>query len=325
MAKRSATRSRTSTDRTPLDGVNPRRPCPCGSGKRYKACHGTAGGAEDAIVPRPFHGLAAECDLVALREFVPSATAPLPLAAAPTPDGRDVTLATVLPMAAAAIVRADGSILIGLQVQTRSGDLSRDLGRAVRWAQQSAPGDVLPVVDTSTAGGDEVRLQDLMILDAPLDVTLHRDFGWWIPGDEPPTEEVVQSQQRANALVMPTEPVTGDGVHAAYWMDAGDKAHIRWVRPEPEERLLAALARLSARDELGLGEGSRYAGSFRAHGLLVPVWDLDKERHAREWVPGAEAFAPRLTDALASLDASPLTGTERRARDGLRGRQVTLR
>lgn len=325
MAKRSATRSRTSTDRTSRDGVNPRRPCPCGSGKRYKACHGTAGGAEDVIVPRPFHGLAAECDLVALREFVPSATAPLPLVASPTPDGRDVTLATVLPMAAAAIVRADGAILIGLQVQTRSGDLSRDLGRAVRWAQQAAPGDVLPVVDTSTAGGDEVRLQDLMILDALLDVTLHRDFGWWIPGDEPPAEEVVQSQQRANALIMPTEPVTGEGVHAAYWMDAGDKAHIRWVRPEPEEQLLAALARLSARDELGLGEGSRYAGSFRAHGLLVPVWDLDKERHAREWVPGAEAFAPRLADALASLEAGPLTDAERRARDGLRGRQVTLR
>ena len=321
MAKRSATR----TPRTPVDGGNLRRPCPCGSGKRYKACHGAAGGAEDIIVPRPFDGLAAECDLVALREFVHSATAPLPLAASSMPDGRDVTLATVLPMAAAGMVRADGSILVGLQVQTRSGDLSRDLGRAVRWAQQASPGDVLPVVDASTAGGQEVRLQDLMMVDASLDITLHRDFGWWIPDDEPAAEEVAQSQQRANAAIMPTEPVTGEGVHAAYWVDAGDKAHIRWVRSEPEEQLLAALARLSARDELGLGEGSRYAGSFRAHGMLVPVWDLDKERHAREWVPGAEAFAPRLTDALASLEASPLTGTERRARDGLRGRQVTLR
>lgn len=317
MAKRSATRA-------PVDGGNPRRPCPCGSGKRYKACHGTAGGAEDVIVPRPFDGLVAECDLVALREFVPSATAPLPLAVS-APDGRDVTLATVLPMAAAAMVRADGSILVGLQVQTRSGDLSRDLGRAVRWAQQASPGEVLPVVDASTAGGEEVRLQDLMIADAPLDVTLHRDFGWWIPDDEPVAEEVAQSLQRANAVIMPTEPVAGAGVHAAYWVDVGDKAHIRWVRPEPEEQLLAALARFSARDELGLGEGSRYAGSFRAHGMLVPVWDLDKERHAREWVPGAEAFASRLTDAIPSLDTSPLTDAERRARDGLRGRQVTLR
>ena len=325
MAKRSTTTSRTSTDRTLVGGGSPRQPCPCGSGKRYKACHGTAGGAEDIIVTRPFHGLAAECDLVALREFVPSATAPLPLAASSAPDGRDITLATVLPMAAAGMVRADGSILVGLQVQTRSGDLSRDLGRAVRWAQQTKPGEVLPVVDASTAGGEEVRLQDLVIADALLDITLHRDFGWWIPDDELPAVVVAQSQQRANAVIMPTEPVTGEGVHAAYWMDAGDKAHIRWVRPEPEEQLLAALARLSARDELGLGEGSRYAGSFRAHGMLVPVWDLDKKRHTREWVPGAEAFASRLTDALASLDTSPLTDTERRARNGLRGRQVTLR
>ncbi len=54
--------------------VGPRQPCPCGSGKRYKACHGSAGGA---YVARPFAGLAAERDLVALREFVSSATAPL--------------------------------------------------------------------------------------------------------------------------------------------------------------------------------------------------------------------------------------------------------
>ncbi len=315
---------RSAITRAPVHGVNPRQPCPCGTGKRYKACHGAAGGAEDIIVLRPFHGLAAECDLVALREFVSSATAPLPLAASSwMPNGRDITLATVLPMAAAGMVRTDGSIFVGLQAQARSGDLSWDLGRAVRWAQQAAPGEVLPVADA--AGGEEVRLQDLMPADATLDVTLHRDFAWWIPTGESPAEEVAQSQQRANAAIRPTEPVPGEGVHAAYWMDAGDKAHLRWVRPEPEEQLLAALARLSVRDELSLGEGSRYAGSFRAHGMLVPVWDLDKERHAREWVPGAEAFAHRLTDALASLDSSPLAGTERRALDGLRGRQVTLR
>lgn len=302
--------------------MNPRRPCPCGSGKRYKACHGAGGGAEDVIVPRPFEGLAAECQLVALREFVPSATAPLPLA---EPDGNGVTLATVLPMAAAALVRVDGSALVGLQVQTRSGDLSRDLARAVRWAQQAEPGDVLAVVDSGTADGAGVGLQDLLVTDAALDVTMHPDFSWWVPGDEPASGEAALSLERANAAIMPTEPVTGDGIVAAYWTDAGDKAHIRWVRPEPEEQLLAAMARLSARDELDLGEGSRYAGSFRAHGVLVPVWDLDRERHVREWVPGTEAFGSRLTTALGSLDDEPLTAAERRARDGLRGRQVTLR
>ena len=48
---------------------------------------------------RPFEGLAAECDLVALREFVPSATATAPI----TVDGRTITLATVLPGAVAAL------------------------------------------------------------------------------------------------------------------------------------------------------------------------------------------------------------------------------
>ncbi len=314
MSKRSTVKVRTT------DGPNPRQPCPCGSGKRYKACHGAAGGAQDVIVTRPFEGLAAECDLVALREFVPSATAPLTLAEAPE---RSVTLATVLPMAAAGMVRADGTALVGLQVQTRSGDLSRDLGRSLRWAVDAQPGDVLPVVDA--AGVPDARLQDLLVPDAPLDVTLHRDFTWWVPGDEPPTGDVALSLERANSAILPTELVTGEGVDGAYWVDAGEKAHIRWVRPEPEEQLLAAMARLAVRGELHLGEGSRYAGSFRAHGVLVPVWDLDTERHAREWTPGAEAFAPRLAQALASLDDEPLTPEERRARDGLRGRQVTLR
>ena len=71
-------------------GENPRRPCPCGSGKRYKACHGAG---DDVIVTRPFAGLAAECELVAMREFLPSATAPLP-----TRDGQQATVATVKPV-----------------------------------------------------------------------------------------------------------------------------------------------------------------------------------------------------------------------------------
>ena len=299
--------------------TNPRQACPCGSGKRYKACHGDPGGAQDVIVNRPFVGLAAECQLVALREFVPSATAPLPLA---QPAERDVILATVLPTAAAALVRPDGAALVGLQVLARSGDLSRDLGRAVTWALTAEPGSVLPAAST-VAGGEQIRLQDLLTPDTPLDVTMYPDFAWWIPGEEPPSGEAASSIQRANAAIMPTEAITG--VEAAYWVDAGDKAHLRWVRPEPEERLLTALARLAARAELDLGDGSRYAGSFRAHGVLVPVWDLDREQHAREWVAPAEAFAPRLAQALDSLDNTPLTDAERRALRGLHGRQITLR
>ncbi|GDY31175.1 DUF5926 family protein [Gandjariella thermophila] len=305
------------------EGINPRQPCPCGSGRRYKACHGSAGGAEDVLVTRPFAGLAAEPELVALREFVPSATARLPLREDVAAQ-REITLATVLPMAAAALVRADGTAFVGLQVQTRSGDISRDVARAVRWALTAEPGDALPVVGRGT-GEDPGRLQDLVPADAVLEPELHPDFAWWIPEDTQPTGEVALSLERANSAIMPTERVTGAGVRAAYWVDAGEKAHLRWVRPEPEERLLAAMARLSARGELDLGEGSRYAGSFRAHGTLVPVWDLDRERHSREWAGPAEALAKRLDDALATVESEPLGEAERRARDGLRGRQVTLR
>jgi hypothetical protein len=282
------------------------------------------------IVTRPFAGLAAECELVALREFVPSATAPLSLRDAE--EGRQVVLGTVLPVAAAALVRSDGTGLVGLQVQTRSGDVSRDLARAVQWVLGAEPGSALPAVGPEVAAGpadqrtgDVSRLQDLLDPDAPLQVTLHGDFSWWFAGDEAPTGEVALSLERANGAILPTARIEADGVEAAYWVDARGKAHLRWVRPEPEERLLAALARLSARGELDLGDGSRYAGSFRAHGLLVPVWDLDADRHAREWAQPAAAFAARLDAAVSSLDGEPLTDAERRVLQGLRGRQLTIR
>jgi len=152
MAKRAAARA--STDGQP----NPRQACPCGSGKRYKACHGVAGGAPDTIVTRPFEGLAGECDLIALREFVPSATAVLPLAGEP---GREVTLASVLPMASAAMVREDGNALVGLQVQTSSVDLSRDLARAIEWTLSAEPGAVLQAVGPDNGTGTN-RLQDVL-------------------------------------------------------------------------------------------------------------------------------------------------------------------
>jgi hypothetical protein len=305
------------------DGINPRQPCPCGSGRRYKACHGAAGGPVDVVVARPFEGLAAECELIALREFVPSATAKLPLLGSAE---QDVTLATVLPVASAGLIRSDGVAFVGLQVQTHSGDVGRDLASAIQWALRAEPGDVLPVVDRPDDLEHPVRLTDVVDPKADLEPELHADFAWWMPADaDDPTGEVAVSLERANSAILPTDRLTAPGVRAAYWVDAGDRAHLRWVRPEPEEDLLSGMARLAARGELDLGEGSRFAGSFRAHGLLVPVWDLDREMHAREWDQPAKALDERLTEAVASLAAEPVNEAELRARDGLRGRQVTLR
>src|SRR5690348_18410364 len=99
MAKRSRVKVKPAASES--GEVGPRQPCPCGSGRRYKACHGSASGAP-VYVARPFEGLPSECDVVAMRELVPAATAPLTLKDHPD---RAVQLCSLLPMAAPALVR----------------------------------------------------------------------------------------------------------------------------------------------------------------------------------------------------------------------------
>ena len=316
MSRRTASRPtagrRTARSGTPGGDDSPRQPCPCGSGRRYKSCHG----AGDVAVARPFAGLVGECDWVALRELVPSATASLRLAGAAE---REVVLATVLPLALPAIVRADGRVLLGLQVHARSGDVSRDLAHVLEQALDAEPGTM---VSTTGLPGPGPRLQDLVDTDAAVEPTVHRDFEFWLEGSTTDDAEVSASMERANAAVVPTVRLSAD-VGAAYWCRIGEKAHLRWVVPYQEDALLDALARLGAAGELPLGDGTRYAGSLRAHGLLVPVWDLPVDEPAETWVEPAAAFATRLAGALAA--SGPLSSAERRARDGIRGRQLTLR
>ena len=112
-------------------------------------------------------------------------------------------------------------------------------------------------------------------------------------------------------------------MEAAYWCRIGTKEHLRWVLPHDEEPLLDALARLHARGEDTLGDGTRLIGTFRADGLLAPVWDLVPGSEAADVEDPAAAFQERLTFALDETGA--LTEPERRARAGLSNRQVTLR
>ncbi|MBO0854687.1 MAG: hypothetical protein J2P18_13105 [Nocardia sp.] len=276
-----------------------------------------------AAVARPFEGLAAECDLVALREFVPSATAPLSLTAS---ADRQVDLATVLPGAVAALVRAaaEPTGFVGAQVQFQSEDPAADLAASILWSQSAEPGESL--TEAAAAGLPEVpALAELIDPKAALELTVHQDFNWWIPADVEPDPQVAATIEQANQAIMPSDRLDlgPESAGAAWWVDAGEKAHLRWVRPEDEDAVMFALARVHAAGGLHLGEGSRFAGSFRTHGLLVPVFDLDRERHASEWVAPATEFGARLQEALAS-DA-PMSAEERRSRDGLRSRQVTLR
>jgi hypothetical protein len=152
---------------------------------------------------------------------------------------------------------------------------------------------------------------------------VHTGFEFWLGNAQDaadPTGEVAASLERANAAAIPTVRLTG--VDAAYWCETPEKNHLRWVMPHPEEKLLDALARLHAAGESSLGEGTRLVGSFRAHGLVVPVWDLPSGVSADEVEKPAAAFGERLVGALAS-DA-PLSAEERRARSGFTNRQITL-
>ncbi|MFG3282703.1 DUF5926 family protein [Streptomyces sp. NPDC048111] len=298
--------------------VGAREPCPCGSGRRYKACHGRAAShAVTELVQRPFEGLAGECDWVALRELVPAATVPLTLKDG-LPEGvPSVTLATVLPMAWPALRREDGSVLLGLQNDTPSGDLSRDLADTLGRALVAEPGS--PVA-AQRAESDGPRLQDLLDADAAFEPEVHSGFEFWVPDAESAASEVAASLERANAAAIPT--VRLSSVDSSYWCETPEKNHLRWVMPHPEEKLLDALARLHAAGTSSLGEGTRLVGSFRAHGLTVPVWDLPGDMGAEECEKPAAAFAERLAGALANEE--PLTAEERRARGGLTNRQVTL-
>ncbi|MEO9322435.1 DUF5926 family protein [Nocardioides sp. C4-1] len=309
MAKKSRTKARESA---PAPGeVGPRQPCPCGSGKRYKACHGAEGG--DVYVARPFEGLPGECDLVAMRELVPSATAPLTIKGH---DDRTVQLCSLLPAASPAMHRESGQVWLGLQVQHSFGDPSRDLAAVLEAALASTEPEVIGL---TTPPGPGPRLQDLVTSET-LDVTVHEGFDFWL-ADLDDSDELSAAMEQANEGAIPTRRLSS--VEAAYWCDVSTKEHLRWVMPEPEDALLTALARLHVAGADVIVPDARFVGMFRAHGLLAPVWDLPLGTGAEVLDEPAAAFKAALDEALA--DTSDLTSEQRSARSGLANRQVTIR
>jgi Family of unknown function (DUF5926)/SEC-C motif len=310
MAKRSRTRQRAET----AGEVGPRQPCPCGSGKRYKACHGAAGSGAP-FVRRPFADLPGECDWVALREFVPAATASVTLRNGSA--DRSVTACSLLPMATPAMVRPDGAVWLGLQVQHGFGDPSRDLAYALDQALEAEPGSDIQVVADPGPGP---RLQDAVDPDAAFDVEVHEGFDFWIADVEDPTGEIAAALESANEAAQPTARLAS--VEAAYWTRMGDREFVRWVLPHDEDAVLDGLARLHAADRDRLGDDSRLIGSFRAHGLVVPVWELPLDTGAEVLEEPMGALAARLDEAMAADE--PLSATERSARSGLTSRQLTI-
>lgn len=318
MGKKSRQRNRTSTASVATAGdasgtVGPRQPCPCGSGRRFKACHGSGAGAPPVFVARPFEGLPSEADLVALREFVPAATAPLPVLDAE----RSVLLCSLLPGAAPALVREDGTVWLGLQVQHGYGDPSRDLAAVLLRALDAEPGDMVGLAEPP---GEGPRLQDLLA-PGPLEITVHDGFDYWLADLEDTDGSMAAALEQANAAAAPTERLSG--VQGAYWTSAGNREYLRWVLPDDEDRVLDGFARLHVADAERLVEGDRLIGMFRAHGLVAPVWDLPLGTGTAVLETPAGELITALAEAMAT-DA-PLSSQERSARAGLASRQLTIR
>lgn len=271
----------------------------------------------EAYVPRPFAGMTDETDWVALRELVPAATTPVHLADDLVAEygEREVILSTVLPMAWPALTKPDGRVYIGLQRGIQSGDVNRDIAASLLAALDGEPGTPVAV---AVSPGPGPRLREIL-RPAPLDITMRDGFDFWL--DEEGDAEVKASLERANASVFPTVKLAA--APSAYWCRFPEKAHVRWVLPEDEDLALAALSRLSAAGSLTLGDGTKFAGMFRAHGVLIPVWDLPHDAEGAEWEGPVAELAGRYADAL--TPGTELDSAARRAKQGLLGRQLTLR
>lgn len=277
---------------------------------------------KDKVVPapfvaRPFEGLAGETDWVAMREFIPAATASVDF----TYAGRSgqATVATVLPLAWPALHRATdngGHVLIAMQSGGGSGDASRDLAAALIAALELEPGQPLTAVPRPTF--ETPRLQDL-ITSTTFEPSLYDGFDFWVE-DGDLDDDGKASLERANEAVAPTRRLAPD--QSAYWCRVGDRSFVRWVLGCDEETATNALARLIAADEAGLGEG-RLLGAFRASGLLVPVWEVDTQLEPEAVVDDFSSLTKRFEDHLAADE--PLDAEQRRARDRLVSRQLTIR
>ncbi|WIM67533.1 DUF5926 family protein [Corynebacterium breve] len=266
--------------------------------------------------PRPYAGLVAEADLVALQEFVPSAVASLEV------KGTPVNIVTVLPGAVAAMVRDDDDArFVALQTQARSQNPGRDLAFALNWVLEAKPGDSL---SSGVADGTQPKITELIEADATLEISEYDDFNWWFSNASGMPLEIQQMLQRANDSVIPSRQVEKDLPGSIWWVNpGGGKAHIRWIRTEDNETdMLNALARIGARGELNLGEGTKFAGAFRTHGVVVPVFDLDPEVEHDSYGDALQALNDAIEKEYAN-DAQ-LSAEERRQLENIKSRQVTI-
>lgn len=269
-------------------------------------------------VARPFEGMDAEAKLVAMHTILPAAT----LAAKTTEQygSRDFYFATLLPDAAAAMIRRDGVILIGLQRRSKTRDAAHDLGvalvaaldRAKKVEEGAAEPGLVPV-DVRDAGP---RVVDMV--ESTGEFKLFHEMSFWVADDES-DQTVLDAVHKTSEELVPTEAILG--VEDSYWHHMGEY-YVRWVRTEDEHDLFSALARLQAARELSLGMGDSFIGAFRADGISIPVFEFPGKVEPAELTEPIKQLNQKLEAALANTE--PLTDDEKRARAGLVSRQVSV-
>ena len=265
------------------------------------------------FVDRPFEGIPFESDLVAMREIIPSAT--LPVTTTKEFGAEDLLIVTLLPQMAAAQRRDDGVLMVAAQTVTSSGDVSLDIAHRIRVGLELKDGETLAQAPLPEMGP---RLQDVLEM-KPASMTLYDTFEFWVSADEAKKSDIKSAIEDTRSQMIPTERVgTTEG---AFWCRM-EREFLRWVRPEEQDKVLDGLARLHFKKECTFDE-ARFVGAFRALGLLIPVWELQRGAEADELVKPLKAFEKAFAAAIESTE--PLSPEERRTRAGIVSRQVTLR
>lgn len=267
------------------------------------------------FVARPLAGLALEAELVAMREILPAAVATATLAEAP--GGGPVRLVTLLPQLARGFKAADGVPVVALQPSHPSDDVSQDLGNALVAALAAEPKQAAA---PAALGAGGPRLQELIDPAGASHFELKDSYEYWTELD-PENEDLADAAVKLADQVTPTAAV-GE-IAGAYWAQINGREYLRWSLGVEETELLDGLARLQAQRRAGVVEGAKYAGAFRALGLVIPVWELPPGMGAEELAEPLAVFKAALDEALA--DTSPLDANQRRSRAGLVARFRTLR
>ena len=269
------------------------------------------------FVARPFEGLPREVELVAMREIIPCAT----LTARTNADHGfvDFDFVTALPDGRGAMVRGDGRILVALQTRSNSGDLSHDAGAALLNAISAKQNGDEGLVDFDVRDPSE-RLQDILDPDSLGEMVLEENFAFWLNPDEDWDEATRRALEENHNEIIPTVKV--EGVEGMYWCEM-NRNFVRSLSDVEESPLFDALARVQAAGKANLGEGSRFIGAFRACGIAIPVFELAEGVRAEDIVKEAGVLEEAIAAALKVKE--PLTPEERRARQGMVSRQVTIR